>query len=221
MTDQTTTEGRSFERPVLRVRINRGALVSQDRAIGRWPETRAGENIDPDMVFDAEWSGRWWWECRADGFGRLRSRGETGGYGNGSIFVHSHDGVTVVDELQNTAVVRPDVCEATTKSPVASGTVRITGSGGEFRSGKTTRQMMEAPANATFVWPNSNLAIPRSLARFLGREDLVFISAGNMEPRSLIGTPIHDLVVDHSVCASDIREALDFLELHGTRITWP
>jgi hypothetical protein len=97
----TTTDGHSQEQPVLRVRINRGALVSQDRGIGRWPATSAGEATDPDMVFDAEWSGRWW-DCRADGFGRLRSRGETGGYGNGSIFVHSRDGVTVVDELQNT-----------------------------------------------------------------------------------------------------------------------
>jgi len=102
-THDTTTPAGSVERPVLRVRINRGALVSQDRATGRWPATRAGEDIDPDMEFDAEWSGRWW-DCKANGFGRLRSRGETGGYGNGSIFVHSRDGVTVVDELQNPQV---------------------------------------------------------------------------------------------------------------------
>jgi hypothetical protein len=106
MTDTTTTtpEGRSFERPVLRVRINTDALVSQDRSIGRWPATASGAKIDPDMEFDAEWTGRWW-DCRADGYGRRSWKGEAGGYGNGSIFVYSRDGVTIVDESHNNDVI--------------------------------------------------------------------------------------------------------------------
>lgn len=108
MTDmtQTTPEGRSFERQVLRVRINTGALVSQDRGIGRWPATASGAEVNPDMEFDAEWTGRWW-ECSADGYGRRSWDGEVGGYGNGSIFVHSLDGVTIVDESQKTTIQRP------------------------------------------------------------------------------------------------------------------
>ena len=104
-TTQTTPEGHSFERQVLRVRINTGALVSQDRVVGQWPATASGAVVDQDMEFDAEWTGRWW-ECRADGHGRRSWAGEVGGYGNGSIFVHSLDGVTIVDESQKTTIQR-------------------------------------------------------------------------------------------------------------------
>jgi hypothetical protein len=48
------------------------------------------------MEFDADWNGRWW-DCRADGFGRRTWLGETGGYGNGSIFVHDINGVAFAD----------------------------------------------------------------------------------------------------------------------------
>lgn len=80
-----------------RVIINVGAPVSQDHGFGKWPSTKSGEEVDPDMVFDAEWTGRWW-ECRADGFGRQSWLGETGGYGNGSICVHDINGVRPAEE---------------------------------------------------------------------------------------------------------------------------
>ena len=78
-----------------RVRIKVGAMVSQDYRVFRWPAT-ASSDADPDMEFDAEWNGRFW-DCRADGFGRRRWRGDDGEYGNGSIFVHDHGGVEFAD----------------------------------------------------------------------------------------------------------------------------
>ena len=84
------------KRRVRRVRIKSGSLVSQDHGIGRWPATRAGDPIDPGMEFDAEWNFNHW-ECRADGYGRRSWKGEEGGYGNGSIFVHDRDGVEFCD----------------------------------------------------------------------------------------------------------------------------
>ena len=90
---------------VRRVRINVGALIGQDHSYGRWPATKDGREVDEDMEFDAEWNGRWW-DCRADDFGRRRWLGEGGGYGNGSISVHSYGGVTLLDDAPNLQLSR-------------------------------------------------------------------------------------------------------------------
>jgi hypothetical protein len=87
---------------VKRVRINIGALVGQDHSYGRWPATKDGRAVDHNMEFEAEWRGKWW-ECRADDFGRRTWLGECGGYGNGSMSVHSLDGVTLLDEAPTTS----------------------------------------------------------------------------------------------------------------------
>ncbi len=87
-------------------RIKRGAGILQDHHFGKWPnccpprseyegEEYKYEAKDPDMVFEVEWKGRYW-DCKADGYGMLRSRGEGGEYGNGSIFVSARDGVELV-----------------------------------------------------------------------------------------------------------------------------
>ena len=84
-------------------RIKLWAEIFHDRHFGKWPnclppkseyegEAYQYEAKDPDMVFDIKWTGRYW-ECKADGYGMLRSRGEDGEYGNGSIFVRGRDGV--------------------------------------------------------------------------------------------------------------------------------
>jgi len=93
-------------RIVGRGRIVEGAGIFQDHQGGKWPQCCPprseynGEQYqyrakDPDMIFDAEWNGRYW-DCKADGYGYLRSNGEPGEYGNGSIFVHAFEGVILI-----------------------------------------------------------------------------------------------------------------------------
>ncbi len=80
-------------------RIKEGAFITQDFGSGRWPATKSGADVDPDMEFECEWKGSFW-DCRADGYGMLRSRGEAGEYGNGSIFVHECEGVIASSNVQ-------------------------------------------------------------------------------------------------------------------------
>jgi hypothetical protein len=98
--DTTAAAGAPFERPVRRVRINIGALVSRDHKFGRWPAIKNGTDVDADMVFTALRRSNGW-ECRAFGYGQL---GQDDSYGNGPIFVIGADGVTVLDEPSNAEV---------------------------------------------------------------------------------------------------------------------
>ena len=82
----------------MRGRIKVGTGVMQDHGFGKWPATKAGDNVDPDMEFQCEWTGIFW-DCRADGHGFLRGRGDIGEYGNGSICVRDKDGVIEVTDL--------------------------------------------------------------------------------------------------------------------------
>lgn len=75
----------------MQVRIKHGASIFQDFQSRTWPQIT--EN--PDIEFTAEWNGRYW-DCRADGYGHLTSRGDTGDYGNGSILVHGYDNVEII-----------------------------------------------------------------------------------------------------------------------------
>ena len=79
-----------------RVRIKVGSFVSQDRATGHWPGTASGVDADPNMIFNAKWTGKHW-DCRADGFGARKYLGEEGGYGNGSIFAFGIDSVEIIN----------------------------------------------------------------------------------------------------------------------------
>ena len=49
------------------------------------------------MVFEGVWNGRYW-NCKADGYGYLKSAGDLGEYGCGSIFVPDFDDVEVLDD---------------------------------------------------------------------------------------------------------------------------
>jgi len=84
-------------------RIKRGTGIFHDHYFAKWPnccpprieydgEEYQHEAKDPDMVFEVEWTGRYW-DCKADGYGM---HGESGEYGNGSIFVNNRDGVELV-----------------------------------------------------------------------------------------------------------------------------
>lgn len=89
-----------------RGRIVEGAGIYQDHHFAKWPQCcppkseYEGEEYlyrakDKNMVFDVEWNGCFW-NCRADGYGFMRSRGESGEYGNGSIYLSRFDGVELV-----------------------------------------------------------------------------------------------------------------------------
>lgn len=74
----------------MRGRIKRGSGIFQDHHFGKWPACCPPAK-DPDMVFDVNWTGRYW-DCVADGYGVL----DGGKYGNGSIFVSDHAGIELV-----------------------------------------------------------------------------------------------------------------------------
>ena len=59
----------------------------------------------------------------------------------------------------------------------------------ERGTGRTTRQMENAPYGATFVWcSNHGLHYPRMLAKHLGRDDLIIVG------------PFHELAgIEHVV----------------------
>ena len=67
------------------------------------------EAKDPDMVFEVVWTGTHW-DCKADGYGMLRSSGEKGEYGNGSIFVKRLTDVELVERTMPTAYNGPPHC---------------------------------------------------------------------------------------------------------------
>lgn len=43
-------------------------------------------------------------------------------------------------------------------------------------SGRTTKQMLQAPQGALYIWVNDHLYYPKELAKELGRDDLTIIS---------------------------------------------
>jgi len=70
------------------------------------------------------------------------------------------------------------------------------------QSGITTRQMLEAPENAIYVWPNSKLDYPNDLAKYLGRFDLTIISYTSIDHLREIKRPI---IFDHFILYSSRR----------------
>lgn len=66
-------------------------------------------------------------------------------------------------------------------------------------TGRTTKQMMEAPKGAVFVWCNKEVWYPQRLAEKLGRKDL------QIQPRSWLtgerwrGQSFPGIVVDHAL----------------------
>jgi len=88
---------------VKKARIKVGAKIMHDFQTFRWPECkppRCCPEVDPDMVFDVRQvqnGNLLYWECSADGYGYLKSRGDNGEYGNGSIAVLSELGIELID----------------------------------------------------------------------------------------------------------------------------
>lgn len=64
--------------------------------------------------------------------------------------------------------------------------------------GKTTRQMRAAPNGALFVWVNSALHYPRTLAIRLERTDLEIVSPFDLEHDRMRGKTWPAIVIDHA-----------------------
>jgi hypothetical protein len=65
-------------------------------------------------------------------------------------------------------------------------------------TGRTTKQMQDAPQGAAFVWPVwSSISYAKDLARHLGRLDLIIITPSNL--RNFRPGQYTALVVDHAV----------------------
>lgn len=70
-------------------------------------------------------------------------------------------------------------------------------------SGRTTRQMQDAPIGGIFVWVNSMVSYPKSLARHLGRDDLVIQPLHWLRIENIAGRDGLKIVVDHAARLDD------------------
>lgn len=67
-------------------------------------------------------------------------------------------------------------------------------------SGRTTRQMQEAPRGALYIWPNQDLGYPKSLAKAIQREDLDIQGAWTLTSVGrFMGLTFPDIILDHAV----------------------
>jgi hypothetical protein len=88
----------------------------------------------------------------------------------------------------------------------------------ERRTGRTTKQMQEAPPGAIFVWCNGHLWYPRQLARRLGREDLRIIGPHQISPALAGVCPA--VVLDHA-CPRMPENWRDLIYAAGVRTAAP
>ena len=70
-------------------------------------------------------------------------------------------------------------------------------------TGRTSKQMLEAPQKSIFVWCNSNLSYPLYLAKYLRREDLCVVSPGEINYLWCSSKARGGIVVDHAAHLSD------------------
>lgn len=87
------------------------------------------------------------------------------------------------------------------------------------QTGRTTRQMNDAPLGAVFVWCNSRTSYPMALAKTLGRDDLVVRPLSWLERRNVMGRTFPGVVVDHAAqCDPEAYEALNYLRTRGVMV---
>lgn len=69
----------------------------------------------------------------------------------------------------------------------------------ERGTGRTTRQMQEAPHGSVFIWCNDSTNYPRQVAKELGREDLKIFRLDVLDDRNqLRGLLIPAIILDHA-----------------------
>lgn len=78
-------------------------------------------------------------------------------------------------------------------------------------TGETTKQMLRAPNYAVYVWCNARLGYPKSLAAYLGRDDLYIVSPTFLDIERIRGRRFSGFVIDHALdMTQDQREALEY-----------
>lgn len=65
-------------------------------------------------------------------------------------------------------------------------------------TGRTTKQMKEAPKGAVFIWCNQHIDYPRELARKLGRTDLIIYGPAVFENNGFRLHGVRSIVIDHA-----------------------
>lgn len=73
--------------------------------------------------------------------------------------------------------------------------------------GTTTKQMLEAPHGAVFIWCNHHLDHPKFLAKKHNRTDLEIVSPGWLD-YGWIGRELTGIVVDHATYLNDRQQYL-------------
>lgn len=66
------------------------------------------------------------------------------------------------------------------------------------QTGRTTRQLEEAPQGTIFVWYNGHTDYPHALARKLGREDIKIKPFSWLDERNVRGLRGTNVVLDHA-----------------------
>ena len=85
-------------------------------------------------------------------------------------------------------------------------------------TGRTTKQLASAPQGAVYIWCNSHLHYPKTLARELGRGDLRIERPSWLDHPTACDTRILGLVVDHAACLTERqRHSLAILRARGIK----
>lgn len=86
------------------------------------------------------------------------------------------------------------------------------------QTGRTTKQMQDAPVGSVFIWCNNRLGYPKMLAHELGREDLKIVGPSWLTDRRYQGLRVPAILLDHAlVCTSNQFEELYIGRLHAVR----
>lgn len=79
-------------------------------------------------------------------------------------------------------------------------------------TGRTTKQMLDAPQGAVFVWCNSDTYYPKALARKLGRIDLRVQPLSWLTHKNVVGRRFTGFVLDHAIPKRLDKDAVDAMQ---------